>query len=428
MAGKPTFGARKLTVFTFAWLFRRLTVFTLLTLFTFGAAEAQELTEDSGDASADRAGLITVCPTERSQAVTPETRPGGMILTHFNAVALWVYDADSGRRYPLSDTLPCARSCRLSPDARWLIYYNTNINGFNRMHLDGSARSFITDRASDVEWWTDETYLVWTTARGAYLFPPADDPTPLYVEQITTIQPGGLWGVRSTPDARGGFTASLVEVELLTAQTLRADRAVARASSRPTPQPSDEGVILGADTGYFNARAWSPSGDRLGFVALSPPTRALHAEIYTIAPGDDAAMPITDLAAAYGAARINGLAAGELAWSPDGRSIAFWAGAMTNDNPADAEAMRLHIVDTQTRQTRVYCAFETITHTPNPPRLAWSPDGDHIAFAGDLEDNDGGVLLLALDVETGGLLILSDGVAPALGTPDVIAWGLPPNE
>jgi len=59
--------------------------------------------------------------------------------------------------------------------------------------------------------------------------------------------------------------------------------------------------------------------------------------------------------------------------------------------------------------------------------LIWSPDGTHIAFGGNIPGDDKGYLLLALDTETGIFTELSNGIFPALGTSDVIAWGLPPQ-
>jgi hypothetical protein len=84
-------------------------------------------------------------------------------------------------------------------------------------------------------------------------------------------------------------------------------------------------------------------------------------------------------------------------------------------------------VDTLTQDVRVYCGFSTDEHTPDPPRLHWSPGGTHIAFAGNVPADDKGYLLLTLDIETGVFTELSDGVFPALGKADVVTWGLPPG-
>ena len=42
------------------------------------------------------------------------------------------YNIDSTRRYPLPETAPCTTHCRLSPDARWITYFNDPTNAFNR--------------------------------------------------------------------------------------------------------------------------------------------------------------------------------------------------------------------------------------------------------------------------------------------------------
>jgi hypothetical protein len=74
----------------------------------------------------------------------------------------------------------------------------------------------------------------------------------------------------------------------------------------------------------------------------------------------------------------------------------------------------------------VYCGYSTTEHTPNPPRLIWSPDSTHLAFGGNVPADDKGYLLLALDTTTGIFTELSNGLFPALGTADPVAWGLRP--
>jgi hypothetical protein len=87
----------------------------------------------------------------------------------------------------------------------------------------------------------------------------------------------------------------------------------------------------------------------------------------------------------------------------------------------------LHVLDLDTGQVRRYCDYSTFEHTPNPPRLVWSPDSSHVSFGGNLVNDMRGYLLLALNIETGVYTELSEGIYPALGSPDVIVWGLPPG-
>jgi hypothetical protein len=86
----------------------------------------------------------------------------------------------------------------------------------------------------------------------------------------------------------------------------------------------------------------------------------------------------------------------------------------------------LHILDVSTGEVRRYCGYSTLDHLPNPPRLVWSPDSTHVAFGGNLPDDTRGVILLALNVTDGVFVELSNGLYPALGSADVIAWGLRP--
>jgi Tol biopolymer transport system component len=116
-----------------------------------------------------------------------------------------------------------------------------------------------------------------------------------------------------------------------------------------------------------------------------------------------------------------------LSWSPDGTRIAFWVIELLGaDILTQTGVATIHVLDVVTENITSYCGFVTNEHTPNPPRLIWSPDSTHIAFAGNVPGDERGYLLLALNIETGVFTELSEGVFPILGGTDLIAWGLPP--
>ncbi len=358
------------------------------------------------------AGLQEICPPVGIQERAREFQPGGIILTTFDRSALWVYNIDSARRYPLPETAPCTTHCRLSPDARWITYFNDLTNAFNRMRLDGTQRSLVIENAADVEWWSSNAFLVWTPGHGAYLLPfDGAERQRLDVNGVISVQPGGRWGVVVTQDG-DRFTRSLVYLDM-------------RVNAGVDPQALE----LGEDRAYFNAQAWSPDGRWLAYVApVAVDGETIGAEIFGIAPGDPAPTQWTDLTADYGAARVNGIATGELSWSPDGTRLAFWVTELLGADPtANTGNAVIHVLDVASRKVTAYCGYSTVEHTPNPPRLVWSPDGTHIAFGGNVPEDDKGYLLLALDTATGIFTSLSDGIYPALGSADVVAWGLPPG-
>jgi hypothetical protein len=382
----------------------------LLLLYAAGVIAAQPTTGQS----------VPVCPEQTGvQAAGRGFGPGGIILTSFDRSALWAFELDSGRRYPLPETTPCGRNCRLSPDRRWILYFNTLTNAFNRMRLNGAQRSLVTEYAADVEWWSQDTFLIWTPGLQAYLRrADTDERVYLNADGVVAVQPGGTWGV-VVEQGENGFTRALINLEL---------------RGMEASGISDGRVVLGPDRSSFNALAWSPNGAHLAYAAptLDETGSAIGTELYLIAPGDPQPTQITNLIAQYGMTRINGLASGELSWSPDSTRIAYWVMTLERAAPPDAplppaDAAVIHVLDITTGEDRIYCAFSTTEHTPNPPRLIWSPDGQYLAFAGNLiGDNRSSYLLLALDVNTGILSELSDGVYPAVGQPDVVAWGLPP--
>ena len=101
--------------------------------------------------------VTSICPTVGIQERGADFQPGGIILTTFDKSAIWVYNIDNGRRYPLPETAPCGHNCTLSPDATWLTYFNDPTNTFNRMRLDGTERALVAENAAEVSWWSADT-------------------------------------------------------------------------------------------------------------------------------------------------------------------------------------------------------------------------------------------------------------------------------
>ncbi len=352
----------------------------------------------------------SVCPGVGVQMRQPGFKPGGIILTAFDRGSMWVYNIDSDRRYPLPETNPCGTNCHLSRDARWITYVDSQTQSYAQMRLDGTERTPLVDYAADVEWWSEDTLLVWTPTKQAYLQKVSGGEREyLNVRGVSLVQPGGRWGLRIEP-AGDQFERYLADLSATT----------------DTPK-----IALGADQPYFNAAAWSPDGRWLAYVAPVIATADVNvpgSEIFGIQPEAEAvAAQWTRLAWAYGSVRINGRTDTELSWSPNSRYIAFWVIGLTGPNPAaNTGTAVIHVLDTQNGETRSYCGFATTEHTPNPPRLIWSPDSTHVAFGGNIPGDDKGYLLLTLDIENGVFTQLSEGIYPTFGGADPIAWGLAP--
>lgn len=355
--------------------------------------------------------ISEICPNEGIQQRPPDFAPGGIILTSFDGAATWVYDIDVQTRYPLPQTRPCTRNCRLSPDARWITHMNPETFVFTKMRLDGTERTPLVTNATDVEWWAPDILLIWTPDQRAFLRAESDPTSigaPLDVSGVLAVQPGGTWGL-ALENGEAGFERYMVDL-------------LSRA-----PDAVEQRFALGADRPYFNAAAWSPDGQVLAYVgdgSFDDAATIAGGEIFLISPTTLEPQQATNLFATYGAARINGNLSSDLSWSPDSSHIAFWVIPMSGANPeANLGNATLHIYNRQTGQTSRYCNFATQNHTPNPPRLIWSPDSSHIAFAVDVPDDGKGALLLAMNIATGDLTELSNGVHPALGRPDLVAWG-----
>jgi WD40 repeat protein len=347
-----------------------------------------------------------VCPDVGIQPRPQEFEPAGIILSTWDFTALWVYDIARNARYPLPNTAPCGTNCHLSDDAQWITYHNIERRAFGRMRLDGTQRSILASYAAEVDWWSDDRLLVWSGSNNAYLFSLVDGSIEwLDFPGLVNVQPGGYWGVAITA-GDGEFERYLVDARNF--------------------HGFDNAIYLGIATRYFEATSWSPNGEWLAVIgrgAFHLQSQTRGAELFAVRPEDGTLIQWTNFSQQVGAVRINGHAPGSISWSPDGNHIAFWVMPMTSDDPATAGPARIHILNVQDGSMRVYCDYETTEHTPNPPRLVWSPDGTHIAFGGENIITGSSTLLLALNVETGVFTALSGDVYPALGSPDVVAWG-----
>lgn len=349
-----------------------------------------------------------ICPTVGIQRATASFEPSGIVVTSFDSASLWVYDIVRATRYPLPDTVPCTSNCRLSPDATWLTYFNGEDNTISMMRLNGTGRRPLVRRAIDVEWWSYDKLLVWTTLKDAYI-QVVDDPTireKLEVESVLKVQPAGYWALRYLQVA-DAFQYQLVNL-----------------------QDPAQFVPLSLNRPYLNDASWSPDGRWLTYVgegAFDASAGVSGGEIFAVSSDTQAIEQWTYLSANYGAVRINGHDLSGLSWSPDGKKLAFWVMELFGTNmESNIGQATIHVLDIETKQIRTYCGYGTDEHTPNPPSLAWSPDSTHLAFAGNIPRDDKGYLLLAMDIETGNLTEFSDGVFPNYGAPNVIAWGKRP--
>src|SRR5690606_24146669 len=100
--------------------------------------------------------------------------------------------------------------------------------------------------AADIEWWSEDTLLIWTPEHRAYLQKIATgEREELDVRGVNSIQPGGYWGI-VLEQVEDRFTRSLLNLEL-----------------RDLPGIAQQQISLGDVVPFFSAASWSPNGEWL---------------------------------------------------------------------------------------------------------------------------------------------------------------------
>lgn len=331
----------------------------------------------------------------------------GIIITTFSRDAMWAFDINRNRRFPLQNTSPCSSNCHLSPDSTWITFYDTFTRHISMMRLNGDERTPISANVSEIVWWTDELFLIWDRQGKAYLQDSIGDIIQVIEHNnLVNIQPNGTLALSLSYDIEDEKFYRLLH---------------------DIGQEESENILLGEDRQYFNASVWSPDGDWLAFVDIGrfdPIVGINGGEIYAFNTSTSEITQWTNLNATYGAVRINGHDRGGLSWSPDGTQLAFWVIELLSPSLISNTGQAvIHILDIETGDITAYCGIFVNDLTPNPPHLVWSPNSDYLAFGADLPDNNDGQILLALNSETGVFTQLSSGLFPTQGSPSVVAWG-----
>jgi hypothetical protein len=346
----------------------------------------------------------SVCPVSGVQPRPAQLETGGVILAALDRRNQWAINLDRRTRYPLPGTRPCAGNCHLSEDARWITYLDNSSEAFGKIRLDGSEATPIIEDTTELLWWSDETLLAWSSTHRASLIDEQGQVLESFdTRGLISVQPGGYWALR-----------------------LIYEEGVFRRVLEPLGQPdSDTQILLGEDRQGFSASDWSPDSRYFAYISPSPENDD-SGEVYLIEP-DEESIPtqLTDFAD-EGGLLLGGQTPGGLRWSPDSQKLAFWSQPF--NVPGDEEKIAsLYVIDVTDGVTRRLCGLTVDlgeqTVTPDPPELIWSWDSQYVAFGANPDEDMRGTLLIAVNVEDGVYIELSDGLTSAPGGASVVGWG-----
>ena len=157
-------------------------------------------------------------------------------------------------------------------------------------------------------------------------------------------------------------------------------------------------------TDYGREPAWSPDGKQLAFISdiglMSD--AGIHDEVFLIRENNQSNR-LTYLSKEY----PDYVLITSLAWSPDGQFLAFW---MSTDKNAGYRGRRLTVLDTSTGDVLEYCDPGSLVSFSDP---VWSPDGKYllIGLSNDRQDNLHSVVLIINSV-TGEVFQIAEDYQP----------------
>jgi WD40 repeat protein len=255
----------------------------------------------------------------------------------------------------------------ISPGGKWFYYFEplTSRAG-DQLHIS-SINGQEQLAANWHEGWGQA--VNWLDSRRLVVWPPVNDLHPYGFAIILDPFTGELH------ELPPNFTSSLNSLVLVVDYNSSLTRAVYLSGNYYILWDTQSQVDLwkrrGANYSYL-LRGWSPDGDR--FAAVITREDAKQSEIFLITP-DGQETQLTYLAEAY--PTMPEIYIEDLAWSPDGRYLAFVT-KVKNDDVYDIEGPTLMVVDITTQQVVDYCI---VASRYSGGHLVWSPTSQQLIVA-----------------------------------------------
>lgn len=232
--------------------------------------------------------------------------------------------------------------------------------------------------------------LSFTTAQGLWWIDPAGEPVLVTEQSAARLLPGGKQVVYSAEPPEGG-QADIWLLDLDTGERRNLTNTPDRAEENPQGWPGQpDRVFFVSDVECCMASSNYPTVVNLdgsgyqvldetmgGPYAFSPDGQKLvyggwegQAKIYTLDGQTETFDPL-----AYG---VNARALLQPAWSPDGKRLAWKLSVRTGEG--DESALGVAVFDLEAMTGSVYHTFQPAGGGEVPHELAWSPDGQWLAF------------------------------------------------